>query len=233
MERKSLMENKRKKKQNKLGLLLVLVALLLLGVNVLSNTRAKYITKSDEVTETARVAKWFEGATMELDLFKDAYATDDTASYSGENSVKSADGDKVVAPGTTHSYEFSPALTGSAPEVAYRMEFEVTGEYTGDWNNYYPLLFTLVTTSGGVDTTVVTDVSLDDLIAAMNDSANALVYGPGEVASSENTKYTISWNWPFSTDEATDEKDTALGLAAIDADLEINLTAAMKAVQID
>jgi hypothetical protein len=221
------------KKCVKYGLLVLAIGVL--GLNYSNLTGAKYKTESEAVTDTARVAKWVSGTEVSLDLFKSSYAATDAA-LSGKDSVKSADATKVIAPGTTGTYEFSPALSGAAPEVAYKFKFNATGAYTGDWNvnstAYQPLKFTLSTVNGSDVTKVVEDAELSALVSKLNEAGAGTVIEAGALPSTD-TKYRITWNWPFSVDDATDVKDTALADKLASEDLTVELSANVSVEQVD
>ncbi|MFK4566015.1 hypothetical protein [Enterococcus sp. UD-01] len=221
------------KKCAKYGLLVLAIGVL--GVNFSNLTGAKYKTESQAVTDTARVAKWISGTTVSLDLFKDSYAATDTA-LSGKDAVKSADSTKVIAPGTTGTYDFSPALSGDAPEVAYKFKFTAAGAYTGNWNvnstAYEPLKFTLSTVNGSTVTKLVEDVTLSALVTKINEVGADTVIEAGSLPST-TTKYRITWNWPFSVNDATDIKDTALADKLISEDLTVDLSVTIGVEQVD
>jgi hypothetical protein len=238
-------------KKRKITIGLLLIGVLLIGINFLNFTRAKYITESNKASNQARAAKWMTGVTTELDLFQASYATDDTDSFSGANSVESADSINVIAPGTSGSYDFVPTMATTS-EAAYKLSMNVSGEYTGKWEGaavsgtkptYQPVVFSLTKTVGGTTTTLLTNGTLEALVAEVNKEDNALVYGPNEVPST-SSYYTISWTWPFEgTGEAAEKEtkdlnDTELGLSAVNnagtADApEVKITASVKAVQVD
>ena len=220
------------KKKTKYGLLLLILGLV--AFNLYNMTGARYYTESEEVKDSARVAKWIDGVDISLDLFKDSYIGQD-ASLAGADAVKSADGSKVIAPGTTGTYEFSPAIQGSAPEVAYQTNFTASGKYVGDWTAdaviYQPLKFSLVRTVEGENTTLATNVSLEDLIIALNTAGTGTTYEANTLPTS--TSYTISWEWPFSVDAATDAKDTALAHQLSSGELSVDISAVMDVRQLD
>jgi hypothetical protein len=221
------------KKCAKYGLLVLAIGVL--GVNFSNLTGAKYKTESQAVTDTARVAKWISGTDVSLDLFKSSYAATDAA-LSGKDSVKSANSDKVIAPGTTGTYEFAPALSGAAPEVAYKFKFNATGTYTGDWNvasaAYEPLKFSLSSVIGGTETKIIENATLSAFITKLNEAGAATVVEAGSLPSTA-TKYKITWSWPFSVDDATDIKDTALADKLASENLSVELSANVSVEQVD
>lgn len=106
------------KKNKMMRIAAVLLIVTLLSTCAISGTFAKYIT-TGEGEGSARVAKWGIEITMEDNLFKAKYETDD-ADYDGEYSVVSADGADVVAPGTKNDDAIKATIKGT-PEVATRL----------------------------------------------------------------------------------------------------------------
>lgn len=107
------------KKNKAMRLASALMVLTLLTTCVISSTFAKYTTSANG-EDSARVAKWgFEADDDSIvldDLFAKVYT--------------SANDDKVIAPGTENSVDFSFAYnttsnTIAAPEVAYTFKVEV------------------------------------------------------------------------------------------------------------
>ena len=105
------------KKNRMMRLASGLLVAVLLTTCAISGTFAKYVT-SESGSDFARVAKWgVEVEAESFDMFTDAYETDDTtATFTGSYSVDSADGEDVMAPGTSGSFA-NIAITGT-PEVA-------------------------------------------------------------------------------------------------------------------
>ncbi len=105
------------KKNKMLRIAYILLVVTLLSTCIISGTFAKYVTKA-EGADQARVAKWGIMLTMKNDgFFAAEYDTDDTKGYTGL-SVKSDNGDDVVAPGTVG--EGFEATVKGTPEVAVR-----------------------------------------------------------------------------------------------------------------
>ncbi|MBO4562713.1 MAG: hypothetical protein J5772_03790 [Clostridia bacterium] len=100
----------------------LMLALTLITSCFVGSTFAKYVTKA-QGEDNARVAKWGILLTAAgTPLFESEYETDDTNGYEGL-SVKSDNGDNVVAPGT-HKDGFTGTITGT-PEVAVRYELKI------------------------------------------------------------------------------------------------------------
>lgn len=191
------------------GLVTVFVALV--SLTLVSSTWAKY-TSTASGSDNARVAYWGFGESTELsidDLFTDVYAV----------GVDSADGEDVVAPGTTGSETFKFAFTAgqddiAAPEVDYTLKLEATGSCPAD------LDARLVWKLDGVACT-----NFADLLAKLNALDGDETYEAGELpeAFGVDKEHTISWEWAFSVNEDGDVDDTTLGNANALAEVEINI----------
>ena len=189
----------------------------LVSTSLLAGTLAKY-TSEFSGSDTARVAKWNIGATNTINNLFD-YVDSGVLGYPG-NAV-GADGVKLIAPGTKGSASF--ALTG-APEVAYKLEFAVSGVFKIDdveaaWpGDYYPIQFSLNNSDwyslSGFGTA----------FSALNDE-----FAPGTAPSGT---FTIYWKWDFGTG-STDAQDTVLGKAAVTNKLGVTLSVTVTAVQLD
>ena len=130
---------------------------------------------------------------------------------SGETTVRSQDGVKVLAPGTGNSYHFTLENTGNVP-LEYTMEMDAWfshGEYpipiyasVTDYEGSYLL---------GSDTQMVDVLRLKE------------VHESGTIDVGYLQPYTLNWEWPFELDDAY---DTMLGNLAVDTD--ITLTVAIR-----
>lgn len=156
----------------------------------IASSFAKY--KHEETfTDKVRVAKWdIKLETIDIDLFKDSNES---------GSVKSVNGDKVIAPGSKGEYNFT--IVG-APETRYRLKVEAKelNEPTGKIK-----------------------FKLDDVCSFTNvkelNRCLQRVYSPtveyeaNESISEEDEYHTISWEWV--DDGKPNESDTELGSNAI------------------
>lgn len=118
------------KKNKMLRIASILLVVTLLSTCVISGTFAKYVTKA-EGEDQARVAKWGVVVSIAGNEFADKYVATDEAYLEdgGEYAVVSANGDQVVAPGTS-AKEAELAMTASVkgtPEVAARYTLEGKG----------------------------------------------------------------------------------------------------------
>lgn len=236
-----------------------LLVAVLISTSAISGTYAKYVT-ADTATDKARVAKW--GVKIEAEnntLFTTDYKTHD-ANFTGEYSVSSATGDRddVVAPGTNGQVT-SIAISGT-PEVAVEVKVESTVTLTNNWNVtddkdtvdtaddveifYCPVVVTVGTNAVcGLDFNNAGDFA--DAIKAQIDAYSAK-YEPNTDLSvvTNGTAFDISWSWPFDTDrhddlahghtlKQLDKFDTALGDAAVAADLGLQIDLNISVTQVD
>lgn len=203
------------KKSKIMRIAALLMVAVLLTTCAISGTFAKYVTESDFAAQTARVAKWgVEINAGTSALFAKTYATDDdTATFTGDNSVVSSTDDLVVAPGTAGSANDLITINGTtevAVEVAYKGELTLNG-----FDAYCPLVFTIDGTDYKVGDTDIDDA--DDLVAAVNEALKEVKaqYAPNASLSAIDLP-TIAWAWPF--ESGNDAADTALGVAADDGE---------------
>lgn len=145
----------------------------------------------------------------EIQIFSAEYESD------GNITVKSAYGNRVVAPGTENSYDIYVRNVGKVPisyvlEAQSRITFDVNGKQIeipikanfSDPNNNYLL---------GSENEKVSLAKLDKL----KDSSG--------LSPDHQAKYTLSWSWPFDGD---DEFDTLLGNLAASEGEELTVKVA-------
>ncbi len=206
---------------------ILMVALTLITSCFVSGTFAKYVT-SGGANDTARVAKFGVTVTADGAAFATAYAKDDnTVTVEGlVNTVETSNGDKLVAPGTTHDVA-AVTLTGT-PEVAVKVTYaanvNLAGWTTDGSTEYCPIVFTLNGATYGTEDTDAANKSANvaDLAAALKNAIEATtsIYPPNADLSGVANPVALSWAWPFETGAdadakaANDVKDTALGNAA-------------------
>ena len=227
------------KKNWVLRLMGVALMFTLVSTSLLGGTLAKYITTGGG-NDTARVAKWGFTGINNVELFKTAY-TDTSA---GET-VKSANTDKIVAPGTKGTFSFTVA--GGASEVAARITFAFTETNTGNVPIVYEYdgLYYSEKVSGSAylkqpGTTSFTPITIAGnlvaLAAVLNADASFIIM-PGIAPATPPTP--LNWFWAFEQDatDATganigtrDTADTALGTAGT---ATVVFNAIINAVQVD
>ena len=244
------------KKNKMMRLASFLLIAVLLSTSVISGTFAKYTTY-DEDSTSARVAKWgFEATANSIvldDLFDDVY----THTSNGDT-VKTGNGDELVAPGTTSfvtfKFEYDTTSNGiSAPEVAYNFTVKATTNLTQD---QYALLdgnlnftWTLTGPAGSDHASGTSFQKFDDLLAAISaldgtEGTNGKRYEantlPGKFYGSPingDAEWTITWNWAFDDAQSyaggmnQDQYDTAMGNADVLDKLQITIS--VEATQID
>ena len=196
-----------------------LLVLVLLTTSVISGTFAKYTTSASS-EDKARVAYWgFQSSnSMDLtDLFSPQYVQ---TRVTADGTVKSADGDDVIAPGTSGSAEFAfayaeiggtaavdtTAQAVNAPEVKYSFTVGVDGTCAEAIKNNTNIQWRLDTGAWG---------TWDQMVAAIEalsgDASGTKEYMPGELPAAFTTadnEHTISWQWLFETTDDTTTTDT-------------------------
>lgn len=227
----------------------LLLALVLVTSCFVGGTFAKYVT-SGRGDDSARVAKFGVKITANGATFAREYATDDK-SVSGTiaNSVVSSDNSKLVAPGTKGDM-VSMTLTGT-PEVAVWVQYTATLTLNDKWkdadgNFYCPLQFKIPEYDAETQTwgkVVVDGTTFDNAEALRREVENRInafsaTYKAGtsldSLTAEDHKAPSVSWEWPFHHDDASDIKDTYLGdQAAADKAAEIQLTVVTTVTQID
>ncbi len=214
------------KKNKMMRLASVLLVAVLMSTCAISGTFAKYVTKGT-ATSTARVAKFGVSVNTTGNLFSTTYEVHDEvykdggakAGVIGTHSVISSEENvNVVAPGTSGSLT-ETMITGK-PEVAVRVTNEATVTLNDKWvvdsDFYCPIIIKVNdTTIDGKDCTSAEDFQTKVKTAIDGVSAE---YAPntdlGNLPAEAAKGLSVSWEWPFYIDDATDRKDTALGDAA-------------------
>lgn len=217
------------KKNTMMRIASVLLVVVLLTTSVISGTFAKYVT-SGTGSDTARVAKFGVAITANGTTFATRY--NDTPDAAG---TKVHSEDKVVAPGTSNAMA-SMTLSGT-PEVAvkvnYTADFDLSDNWTVDGAYYCPLIIDVEGTKvNGTNYTSVADfeAAVEALINGWTKTYDAGTSLDHQAADSVS----VSWEWPFSTGDANDAKDTWLGnQAAAGNPATVSLTITTTVTQID
>ena len=179
----------KKRRGTILWVLLVILLFLLLLTTIVLGARLYALTSQDKYTVDLGLGE-MDGS---IELFRIEYEN-----ASGQITVQGSNGQDVIAPGTTASYDLrlrnqddtiidfvmEPTVS-FLTEDAIPVEFKVVDEY----GNYIL----------GSETTWVT-------AAEMNDLAHRGSVHPGEVYT-----YHVSWQWVFETDPSQNANDTYLG----------------------
>ena len=176
------------KKNTMMRVASALLVAVLLTTCAISGTFAKYVSTSNG-SDSARVAKWdikLEEAAMSqtftFDLFntvKDSNGTDN------ETDVKAGDGETIIAPGTSGSFEIN-LKNDSEVNAKYAIAYTVTNA------NNIPVQFKIGDSEWTSD---LTTLNASDV--AINMGASAAV--------------TVQWRWVY--ENSADAADTTLGLA--------------------
>ncbi len=145
-----------------------------------------------------------------VDLFKDVYTN-----AAGDVIIESANGDKVVAPGASNTYDFTMKNTGNISldySITLVTDFALEG---------ITLPFQL-RLRNGEEWIVGGDESWEPAAEL------ASVTLKGRLESGKYTTYTLEWRWPYET-SADDERlladlnDTLIGDSAVSADVDFSL----------
>ena len=228
------------KKNTMMRMASVLLIAVLMSTCAISGTFAKYVT-SDSGFDTARVAKF--GVAVEaknFGMFKTDYKTDASgATFTGDYSVSSSTGDKLLAPGTSGSFA-DIAITGT-PEVAVDVAIVATVEVSGKWivagDFYCPVVVTVGTEKiSGLDYTSA-DAFAKAIKAKIDGKSKQ--YAPNTdlgAIYNNTTNLDLAWDWAFegaAGSKQTDENDTKLGNIAVAEDLTIFIGVSITVTQID
>ena len=144
----------------------------------------------------------WEGETQ-VEIFRVSYENGE-----GQVTVNSASGDKLLAPGTENTYNFTLKNMGEV-DLDYRLTMEA---FFSDGETVIPVKARLINYMGrylvGSDTEYADVLELNTV--DVSDSLTAGYIAP----------YTLQWQWPF---EGDDEYDTWLGNLATDEDLTLTI----------
>lgn len=139
----------------------------------------------------------------DIEIFRASYKNGQ-----GEVTVKSMDGDKLLAPGTENTYSFTLENTGSEP-LQYEMSMEA---YFSDGEKVIPVVAR------------VCDLSGRYLCGSEEEYADVLelnnVSDSGTLRAGYVQPYTLQWEWPFEGDDAY---DTWLGNLAGEEDITLTI----------
>ena len=192
-----------KNKTMKMILITLLIAMITLVL--VSGTYAKY-TSSASGSDTVRVAKWSFNVgendivakdTFTFDLFKTITDTDGKT----ETDVVSANADKVIAPGTSGSFDLV-LENKSETSAKYGITYTVTNTAS------IPVQFSV----NGKDWT-------DNLANAVESDTDT------KLAANNGTKtITIQWKWAYDGDDTTDVNLGKVGTAKLIVQADVTAT---------
>lgn len=171
----------------KMSLFALLLAAVLVTSYSVSGTYAKYTSTFSGTSDSARVAKWaFEindGAVTDSFTFNLFDTVNDTKTSAAETDVKVGEGETIIAPGTTGSFDIKLENL-SEVNATYTVDYTVTN------TNSIPVEFKV---GDGEWSTELADVTT-----------------PVAVNMGGQDSITIQWRWTFE-EEGRDAADTLLG----------------------
>lgn len=127
---------------------------------------------------------------------------------SGETTVRSQDGTKVLAPGTGGTYAFFLENTGNV-SLDYTLEMDA---WFSDSEYPIPIYASVTGHDGGY--LLGSEEEMVDVLRL------AEVKQSGTVAAGNILPYTLNWEWPFELDDAY---DTMLGNLAVEQDITLTI----------
>lgn len=139
----------------------------------------------------------------DVEIFRISYDNE-----TGETTVRSLDGDKVLAPGVGSSYSFELENTGNV-SLDYTLEMDAWFSDTE-----YPIPVFVRVTNGAGEDLLGTEAEMVDVLRLKE------VSEAGTIAAGFVRGYTLHWEWPFELD---DEYDTMLGNLAVEQDISLTI----------
>ena len=141
----------------------------------------------------------------DIEIFKISYEN-------GEITVRSENGDKVLAPGTENTYRFALENTGNV-DLEYSLEMEA---WFGDKEDTDPYIIPVLAR--------VTDYRGNYLAGTSENMPDVLelngVTHKGSLTKGYIAPYTLEWQWPF---EGDDVYDTMLGNLAVEEEITLTI----------
>ena len=139
----------------------------------------------------------------DIEIFRVSYQNGES-----QVTVNSQNGEAVLAPGTSNSYQFVLENTGNVP-LQYTMSMEAYFSHTD-----YPIPISVR----------LTDLNGEYLLGSEENAAPVMelngVSREGTVRVDHLVPYTLQWEWPFSEDDAY---DTLLGNMATEEDITLTI----------
>ena len=202
-------------------------ALMLAGVLATScfvgGTLARYVTTTSS-EDSARVAVWGINADdVEMNLFASEY------DVNGNKVAKSWDGDKIIAPGTSMSSQFSIVNLDDtlAPEVMYEIIVDVDDTEIDQRILDNPSIqWKLDNGTWGT-----WEATKADILALSGDASGRKVYQALEIADefANGKTHTIAWQWMLDDNHA---QDTQMGNEATAGDITAKISVKVTARQV-
>lgn len=139
-----------------------------------------------------------------INLFKSSYTNEQ-----GKTTVEAANGNNVIAPGTSNTYKFT-IMNKTSLEVKYSVS--IKGLF-GLTDKNVPITLRL---RKGADWIIGSDSEWVNA-KALSETVNTFTVEP-----KKSDVYSLEWQWPF--DVGNDAEDNALANAKIDVDNDFNMT---------
>ena len=127
---------------------------------------------------------------------------------SGETTVRSKNGAKVLAPGTGGTYKFALENTGNV-SLDYTLEMDAWFSDTE-----YPIPVVVSVTGQAGEYLLGSEGEMVDVLRLQE------VQQSGTIAAGNIMPYVLNWEWPFELD---DEYDTMLGNMAVEQDISLTI----------
>lgn len=140
----------------------------------------------------------------QVEIFRVSYDNAD-----GEVTVHSKGGDKVLAPGTSNTYEFALENTGNVA-LDYSMSMEAYFSH-----GQYPIPVNARVTDYRNNFLTGSQTAMADVLTLNN------VQQSGVIAAGNVYPYTLEWEWPF--ESGSDEYDTMLGNLVEEEDITLTI----------
>lgn len=160
--------------------------------------------QNDGAAFTAYDADTVWSAETEVEIFRLSHDNEN-----GDMTIKSSNGDKLIAPGTSNEYVFTLKNTGNIP-LDYTLTMEAWVEGT---ELHLPVKARVWDYT---DTYLLGSPTQSEDVLALNTFNGEGVLGAGRLA-----VYTLEWEWPF--EQGNDAFDTLLGDLVVDNDLTLTI----------
>ena len=143
----------------------------------------------------------------DIEIFRISYRNG-----AGQVTVRSENGEKIIAPGTENTYRFTLENTGNVA-LDYTLQMEAWFGEAGDANpTTIPVLARVTDYKGNY---LAGSAGAKDDVLALN-----RVSQKGSLSKGYTAPYTLEWEWPFEGDDAY---DTLLGNLATDEDITLTI----------
>lgn len=225
-------------KQNKTYKILTgLTLATILTTTIIGSTMANF-TSAKSVEDSAKVASCTLNVTA-TDLFNKKYISDIT-DLAKESTYTVESDEKVLAPGTRNEYDLKVnGVTEFLVDATHSLEVELDGDWIDNEGNFYcPIEFKITKHNDDDSTTEykVSGLNYSSKAALLKAISEQVVCHSTYDANYEFEDYipiTVAWNWPFSTSDANNVKDTALTSKDLDNPISLKIKCNTQFTQID